>query len=107
MSQYRRPPVSVNEFPGMRGSSNMMRMAWKKYHDRGARLSITTWTVTNGVTQRVLAKALDVDHSVPDSQRQLQPYPWAGWMGHSMEGKALLGMFSFTSSGCGTGTYCV
>lgn len=107
-SQYRRPPVSVNEFPGMRASSDIIWMAWKKYQDRGARLNrIIIWTVTNGVTQSVLARALDPDHSAPDSQRQLQPYPLVGWTVHSMEGKALLGMFSFTAAGCGTGTYCV
>jgi hypothetical protein len=92
MNQYRRPPVPIEDFPLLRSSSDIMWLAWKKYHDQGARLNvILTWAVVNGLTQRVLATALDPEHKEPDSQRKLQPYPWAGWTGSSVEGRALLG----------------
>jgi hypothetical protein len=74
-----------------------MWLAGKKYHDQGARLDrIITWTATNGVTQRVLATALDPDFKIPNSQKALRPYPWAGWTGDSNEGKAIMGRSIYT-----------
>lgn len=99
MNQYLHPPVPVEEFPALRSTSDIMWLAWKKYHDQGARLQlIITWTAINGVTQRVLATALDPEFQIPDSQKKLQPYPWAGWKGDSVEGKAILGVFCFLFS---------
>jgi len=96
-NQYRRPLIPVEEFPALRSTSDIMWLAWKKYHDQGARLDrIITWTATNGVTQRVLATALDPDFKIPDSQKALRPYPWAGWTGDSNEGKAIMGRSIYT-----------
>lgn len=91
-NQYHRPPVPVEDYPALRLPSDIIWLTWKKYHDQGAKLNrIVTWTVTNGKTQRVLAMALDPTYTIPDLQRALQPYPWAGWTGASSEGAALLG----------------
>jgi len=94
-SQYRRPPVPADEYPALRSTSDIVWLAWKKYHDQGARVNLmVTWTATNGVTQRVLATALDPEYKIPDSQKALRPYPWAGWAADSTEGKAILGKYT-------------
>tara|TARA_R110002003_G_C708138_1_gene25492 strand:+ start:1790 stop:2404 length:615 start_codon:yes stop_codon:yes gene_type:complete len=94
-SQYRRPPVPAEQIPELRSSSDIFWLAWKAKHDQGARLNlIVTWTVTNGRTQRVLARALDPQLEAPDSQRALRPYPWAGWTAASTGGRALIGELS-------------
>ncbi|KAH7067457.1 hypothetical protein BKA63DRAFT_582343 [Paraphoma chrysanthemicola] len=91
-SQYRRPPVPVEEYPELRSSSDVIWLAWKAKHDQGAKLNlIITWTVTNGRTQRILARAIDPQLEAPDSQRALKSYPWVGWTAESTSGKAMLG----------------
>ncbi|KAF2024804.1 hypothetical protein EK21DRAFT_117436 [Setomelanomma holmii] len=64
----------------------------KAKHEQGAYLNlIVTWCVTNGRSQRALARALDPNGDAPISQRVLQPYPCAGWIAESTEGRAVIG----------------
>jgi hypothetical protein len=78
-AQYRRPLVVPSEFPGLRQSSDIAWLAWKTLYDQGARLNlIITWTAVDQRTQRLISTSLG-DHDIPDWQRKLQPYPWAGW----------------------------
>jgi hypothetical protein len=93
-SQYRRPPVQAQEFPDLRSSSDITWLAWKPYHDKGAKLNhIITWSVTNGASQRLLAAALEgsSDEPLKDADKALQPYPWVGWTADQGSGPLILG----------------
>lgn len=86
--------MPVEDFPALRTTRDIVWLAWKKYHDKGARLNLmVTWTATNGVTEHVLARALDPDFNIPDSKKAFQPYPWVGWRSDSTERKVILGTF--------------
>jgi hypothetical protein len=93
-SQYRRPPVQAQELPDLRSSSDITWLAWKPFHDKGTKLNhIITWSVTNGVSQRLMAAALETDSDeLPRSaEKALQPYPWVGWTANQGSGPLVLG----------------
>lgn len=93
-SQYRRPPVQAQEFPDLRSSSDITWLAWKPYHDKGAKLNhIITWSATNGATQRLMAAALErtSDKHLEDADKVLKPYPWVGWTADKSSGPLILG----------------
>lgn len=96
-SQYRRPPIQAQELPDLRSSSDITWLAWKPFHDKGAKLNhIITWSVTNGVSQRLMAAALEAGYneSLRDVDKALQPYPWVGWMADQGSGPLVLGKSS-------------
>lgn len=93
-SQYRRPPVLSQEFPDLRSSSDITWLAWKPYHDKGVKLNhIITWSITNGVSQRLVAAALEgmSDEPLKDADKALKPYPWVGWTADQKTGPLILG----------------
>lgn len=93
-SQYRRPPVQAQDFPDLRSSSDITWLAWKPFHDKGAKLNhIITWSVTNGASQRLIAAALeaDSDHTLSDAEKALRPYPWVSWTADQGSGPLILG----------------
>ena len=93
-SQYRRPSIQMQGLPDLRSSSDIIWLAWKPFHDKGMKLNhIITWSVTNGVTQRLLAAALDgtSDQPLKDADKALQHYPWVGWTANQNAGPLILG----------------
>ena len=93
-AQYRRPPISADQFPDLRSSSDIAWLAWKPLHDKGVKLNhIATWSVTNGATARLIAAALDAlaDETKTTLDTDLKPYPWKEFDTGKVSGQLVLG----------------
>lgn len=93
-AQYRRPPVQPQELPDLRSSSDIAWLVWKPYHEKGVRLNfVISWSVTNGLSQRLIAAAIEDMSNKPlnDADKALKPYPWISWSADEKSGSLVLG----------------